>query len=72
MKKISIKKIINISFGFTLLFFAYSCNNEDDVCISEKSETRFDIPQGNHDFDEQIVAPKIMILMSCTNSPCPI
>ena len=56
MKKISIKKIINISFGFTLLFFAYSCNNEDDVCISEKSETRFDIPQGNHDFDEQIVA----------------
>ena len=56
MKKISIKKIINTSFGFTLLFFAYSCNNEDDVCISEKSETRFDIPQGNHDFDEQIVA----------------
>lgn len=56
MKKINIKTIINLSFGFTLLFFAYSCNNEDDVSISEKSETRFDIPQGNHDFDKQIVA----------------
>ena len=56
MKKISIKRLLILVLDSPYYSFAYSCNNEDDVCISEKSETRFDIPQGNHDFDEQIVA----------------
>ena len=41
--------------GILLASALYSCNNEDDLDISEKKDNRFDLPQGDHDFDDQIV-----------------
>ena len=41
--------------GILLVSALYSCNNEDDLDISEKKDNRFDLPQGDHDFDDQIV-----------------
>lgn len=41
--------------GIVILCTVYSCDNDDDIIISDKTETRFDIPQGDHDFDKQIV-----------------
>lgn len=44
-----------LALGAIFIFTLNSCSDEDDLVISEKKETRFDIPQGNHDFDDQIV-----------------
>ena len=48
-------KKINLYILALCALFLFSCNDEDDVVISEKKENRFDLPQGNHDFDDQIV-----------------
>ena len=48
-------KKINLYILVLCALFFVSCNDEDDLVISEKQESRFDLPQGNHDFDDQIV-----------------
>lgn len=52
MKKINLYILL---FGISFIFILCSCEKEDDLKISEKKTQRFDLPQGNHDFDEQIV-----------------
>ncbi len=32
-----------------------ACHSEDNIHPTEKKDTRFELPQGNHDFDSQIV-----------------
>lgn len=48
-------KKINLYLLVLGTLFLSSCNDEDDLVISEKNEKRFDLPQGDHDFDDQIV-----------------
>ena len=56
MKKINtIYFMTRLVLGIVILCTVYSCDNDDDIIISDKTETRFDIPQGDHDFDKQIV-----------------
>lgn len=52
MKKINLYPLL---LGTLFTFTLCSCEKEDDLNISEKKTSRFDIPQGNHDFDDQIV-----------------
>ena len=52
MKKINAYILI---LGAIFLFTLDSCSDEDNLVIPDKKETRFDIPQGDHDFDNQIV-----------------
>ena len=56
MKKINtIYFMTRLVLGIVILCTVYSCDNDDDIIISDKTETRFDIPQGDHDFEKQIV-----------------
>lgn len=44
-----------ILISLSMLILACACNTEDDPMISEKQDTRYNLPQGDHDFDDQIV-----------------
>ena len=47
------RKWINILIGAALLCGCYS---EDDIVATEGSELQFTFPQGNHDYDDRIMA----------------
>ena len=56
MKKINtIYFMTRLVLGIVILCTVYSCDNDDDIIISDKTEKSFDIPKGDHDFDKQIV-----------------
>lgn len=47
---------MKIRFLFLMIIFFIGCYNESDITPTEGDEKMFALPQGNHDYDEEIVA----------------
>lgn len=49
------KNIHLYTLAVLFLFSFQACSDEEELVISEKKAYRFDLPQGEHDFDDQIL-----------------